>query len=304
MTGRDDAGPQERISAPEAYALAGVWFRMTQRLGLDLITEFNAAAAATDRAEADLGPDVGLQRFAAAATGIFERAEQVLRAEAPANWGRLSMPPGSTAGVILAGIPLAWVPDLATVDQLLAGKDRPAWYATLRSREKAVLDACAEQLTAARAAPAFDADAMEHLLVAGHGCVAAARIGLCGPAQSHAFNLVDVVLRRGFPPTPGTQYKYKKVTEDIQAARASQDQYRLILTYLPALTALTPFFEHHAGSIPDLPSRHATAHTLDPIQMTDVNALCAVMLAVSLLREGAETGWPVPATCAPAPDPG
>ncbi|MFV2114211.1 hypothetical protein ACFHW0_17970 [Micromonospora sp. LOL_025] len=44
-------------------------------------------------------------------------------------------------------------------------------------------------------------------------------------------------------------------------------------------------FSPGSGTIPSRPNRHATAHTVDGVQYTPVNALVATMLAVSVVRE-------------------
>jgi len=127
--------------------------------------------------------------------------------------------------------------------------------------------------------------------------VIALRDGHPSGAQALAGNVFDTLLRdaarRGviFARPPVGYFKYDKITKRITPV--SDDT---LITRFRAdcvLTASLPALEDYDPSDPP-PTRfvrHATAHYARPEQYTQVNAIVAVMLMTSMLREAQSSAW-------------
>ncbi|MBT2539651.1 hypothetical protein J7E99_02725 [Streptomyces sp. ISL-44] len=68
-------------------------------------------------------------------------------------------------------------------------------------------------------------------------------------------------------------------------------QFREVAAFLPFPKALESFWP--PAPVPGHFNRHATAHAAAATQYTPVNAVTAVMLAVSVLRDIDDMGYPV-----------
>ncbi len=67
---------------------------------------------------------------------------------------------------------------------------------------------------------------------------------------------------------------------------------RELATLIPVPKSLTEWWPDKGMDLPDTFSRHTTAQAIaEPDQVNPVNALVAIMLAVSLLRQEATSGW-------------
>lgn len=231
----------------------------------------------------------------------------IYRQAAPPNWTNGDATPlvSYTAAVALAleeGIPLAWVPDHDTVRMLLAvpaGTDRrTALRAVLTDRRGAILDHCEERLDRLASDP--DASADRHRMIdVARQSIQALRADLPAPAQSAAANLADHLLRRLFVPLDG-KYAYKatsnRVTSLSDQISGASLSFLMVLrefaTLMPVPKSLTEWWPNKDMPLPDTFSRHATAHAIaEPDQVNPVNALIAVMLAVSLLCQEIASGW-------------
>jgi hypothetical protein len=87
-------------------------------------------------------------------------------------------------------------------------------------------------------------------------------------------------------------FKYHKVTTRITPVQnvATAAELRIACALTPALCALTDFTPGQ-GPVPAEFNRHATAHAADTAQYTRANAVTAVMLTTSFLRQAQESGW-------------
>ena len=114
--------------------------------------------------------------------------------------------------------------------------------------------------------------------------VAAARAGLTRAAQSLAASVVDSAVRLVVPQLSSSYYP--KVIEKVSS---NEDPYmqdlREVATYWPVAPALRPFWGHKGDPTPTDFNRHASAHAVGSEQYTPANALVALMLATSMLRE-------------------
>lgn len=243
----------------------------------------------------------------AGAAGKF--AHDVYVAAAPPNWTEdPSVPaPDYSAAVALAereGIPMAWVPDPETVRQLLAipataPDHRAQLLAILDSRSETILGYCQQRLDSLAPGSAHQ----QQLVDTAGQTITALRGGLTGPAQSAAANLIDTLVRRWCEPAGG-RYRYDRATQQIVALglRSTPITFTELLskvtllreatTLLPVPMAFTQWRPDAGDPVPEIFSRHATAHALHSAdQVTPTNALIAVMLAVSLLCQEHASDW-------------
>jgi hypothetical protein len=206
--------------------------------------------------------------------------------------GRSDLDIGTAMGVILdEGIPLVWVPRPAIVAELVgaAGADvRDSIL--LSSRDDIAIDCLTVlgEVTAPELKPLAELAAET---------VSALRGGHGSSAQALAGNIFDTLLhdaaRRGvvFAAPPVGYFKYDKVRKQITPV--SDDT--AIRRFRPdcVLSAALAALEKYDPSDPP-PARfvrHATAHRACPAQYTPVNAIVAVMLVASMLREAHASDW-------------
>jgi hypothetical protein len=230
------------------------------------------------------------------------------RYAAPPNWsdGGQGSLVDYTMAVALAleeGIPLAWVPDHDTVLMLLAvpaGPDRRfVLRAILADRRAIILDHCDAVLD--ELADGMDIPATrQRMIEVARQAIQALRADLPAPAQSAAANLADQLLRHLFVPIDGGRNLYRttsnRVTDLSQQFTYLSVHFLAILrefaTLMPVPKSLTGWWPDKGMELPDTFSRHATAHAIaEPGQVNPVNALIAIMLAVSLLCQEAASGW-------------
>jgi hypothetical protein len=211
----------------------------------------------------------------------------------PPNWEDVDgLDIDEAIGIVLdEGVPLAWAPRPAIVAQLVDASDGGARDEILRSSCDDIADDCAVVLAE------IGAPELKPLVDLAVEAVAALRGGYSSGAQALAGNVFDTLLRdatrRGviFTGPPVGYFKYDKVRKRI--IPVSDDTSIGHFRAACVLSAALPALENYDPSDPP-PSRfvrHATAHCTHPIQYTPVNAIIAVMLMVSMLREAEASGW-------------
>jgi DNA-binding transcriptional ArsR family regulator len=190
------------------------------------------------------------------------------------------------------GIPLIWVPGPSVVSRLLKAGSAEQRLVVLDESRQEIVEDCTivlEEVTAADLLP-----------LAGQAAEAARalRDGHCAASQALSANIFDTwlrdVVRRGvlFALPPGGRFKYPFVLRQIQPVDGSVG-----LAKLKASGALTPVimalaeFDPEDGVSPTSFGRHATAHAVGPEQYSDVNAVIAMMLTTSVLRQAQASGW-------------
>jgi hypothetical protein len=168
------------------------------------------------------------------------------------------------------GIPLANVPGPVLVRDLIAANSFGERAQMLQDRASEVLDDCAR---------AVDEEPGQFAKQC-TSAVRAYREGHIAPAQSHAANLVDSILRTVFEGDASKKAKQRASKPIVELPL------RLIAEHLalgPLLKVLEPWFPSQGHPLPRHFSRHATVHAaghegvFGPLQ-----ALVAVMLASSL----------------------
>jgi hypothetical protein len=96
--------------------------------------------------------------------------------------------------------------------------------------------------------------------------------------------------------TMGYRKKRKQVEDLPGQIRAVSVTFYIVLremaTLLAVAKALTEWWPDKGQALPDSFSRHTTAHAIaEPDQVNPTNALIAVMLAVSLICQAADSEW-------------
>jgi hypothetical protein len=211
----------------------------------------------------------------------------------PRNWENVpDLDIGAAMGIILdEGVPLVWVPRPAIVAELVSAADADARDGILLSSRDEIAVDCLTVLGEV-AAPE-----LKPLAELAAEAVSALRGGHGSSAQALAGNIFDTLLRdaarRGvmFAGPPVGYFKYDKVRKQITPV--SDDT--VIRRFRPdcALSAALAALENYDPSDPP-PARfvrHATAHRACTAQYTPVNAIVAVMLVASMLREAQASGW-------------
>jgi hypothetical protein len=211
----------------------------------------------------------------------------------PSNWWSVPQLDGDVATAIMQGegIPLAWVPRAETVADLIAAPDAATRDTILVARTPDIVEDCRQRL-----AEVLDAD-LQHLEGLIDDALRALEQSIPTAAQALAANVFDTLLRdvrnrgRLFAGSTG-RFKYKHVTSGITPVSDETliGLYRATCVLTPVLMALDEF-NFETDPVPGRFRRHATAHRAGTTQYTPANAIIAVMLATSLLREAQESGW-------------
>ncbi|TQL20169.1 hypothetical protein FBY37_2120 [Streptomyces sp. SLBN-134] len=216
----------------------------------------------------------------------------------PDNWRGWGLDFRALVGVIEEGIPLAWVPPGDIVRDLIDAVAVQARFGILEANQAVIVESChaaLDQVT--EPAWAEQADLLRtcaDLLESGHP----------QGAQALAANVYDTMYRglwRALPLLQSNKGKwdgYRQVQSRLPAIELEKKEwpivdgevndltlleFRLACVVTPLKAAYTDF--HNDDSVPMRFNRHATAHAAGRAQYTPVNALLALMLAVSLIRE-------------------
>ena len=212
----------------------------------------------------------------------WSRIQQAYRRGLPPNWRDLGDDVRLWPLLELTedGYPTAWVPRASVLRELIDADDddRQAVFAARRVEIIEDCCACLEEVTSAELVD-LAAKLGEALEVAETGRHLVA-------AQALAASVFDTVLRRTIKPQriAGYYLKAKKEIAD-RHENASFAELRWGAVHVPALVALEMFDAPKGQPIPTSFNRHATAHAVGPEQYTEANAVIALALATSLVRE-------------------
>jgi hypothetical protein len=211
----------------------------------------------------------------------------------PPNWWSVAQLDGDAAIAIMQeeGIPLAWVPRAEIVADLIAAPDAAARDTILVARTSEIVEDCRQRL-----AEVLEDD-LQHLDGLAGDALRALEQANPTAAQALAANVFDTLLRdvrhrgRLFAGSSG-RFKYQHVTGGITPVSDETlvGVYRATCVLTPVLKALAEF-NFETDPVPGRFARHATAHRAGTTQYTPANAVIAIMLATSLLREAQESGW-------------
>ena len=125
----------------------------------------------------------------------------------------------------------------------------------------------------------------------------ALRDGHCAASQALSANVFDTwlrdMVRRGklFKPPGDREPFYGAIKRQIigVSGKTSLRELKAAGSLSPVLMALVSF--KPGGPVPVQLNRHATAHAAGPEQYSDVNAVIALMLTTSVLRQAQASGW-------------
>lgn len=120
-----------------------------------------------------------------------------------------------------------------------------------------------------------------------HEALKAAHNGHLAAAQALGASIFDTTLRHTFKPAKLAGY-YKAVKDAIEDHHetAPFTEMRWGIVHAPAISVLDTF--RPGDPVPTEFNRHASVHAAGAVQYHPANALIALMLATSLLREAHE----------------
>ncbi|MFG2761532.1 hypothetical protein [Streptomyces wuyuanensis] len=222
-------------------------------------------------------------------TGIAQLVPNIRRTLAaflPGNWLDGGLDYGRMTDVIKAGIPLTWVPPADVIRVLVAAPDDAARATVLEANRDAIVESC-RLVLAEVSRPELQYQV--HLL---EECVDLMASGRHMGAQALAASVWDTVYRAVWRAEPelngGKGWSYAGVAGRLPQIdhKDTVIEFRLACVFGPFVKACESFWK---PPVPTAFNRHATVHTAGPTQYTVANALTALMLAVSIVRE-LETG--------------
>ena len=211
----------------------------------------------------------------------------------PPNWEKLpDLDINKAISIIVdEGVPLVWVPQPDIVTEL-------AGASTADERDVILIasrgDIAADCLTVIGEISDVNLTPLAGLAAE---AVRAMQCGHSPAAQALAGNVFDTLLRdttrRGviFGGAPAGYFQYGKVRNQIELASDETviRRFRPDCVLSAALSALQQY--EPSDPPPARFARHATAHRACPEQYTPLNAVVAVMLMTSMLREAQASGW-------------
>ena len=218
-------------------------------------------------------------------------AEQ-LREAMPANWAGVDEDWDAAIEIMNdEGIPLIWVPRGNIVGALMSASGTAERHAILIGARDDVVADCLAMLA--------EVTALELVPLAGLAADSgrALRDGHCAASQALSANVFDTwlrdMVRRGklFKPPGDREPFYGAIKRQIigVSGKTSLRELKAAGSLSPVLMALVSF--KPGGPVPVQLNRHATAHAAGPEQYSDVNAVIALMLTTSVLRQAQASGW-------------
>jgi hypothetical protein len=172
------------------------------------------------------------------------------------------------------GWSLTYVPR-AEVNALLLRADPADWPGVLLAHDDEVVADCRECIAE------VSEPAAAHPVVALREALHAFEAGLVVPCQAAVASVLSDVINRALELS--IHVAAKELAEDPAEMPISYIRFWLIASTVPH--ALAQYRCQNGDPIPDRFKRHASAHTADPRQVTKLNALMGLMLAVGLVRE-------------------
>ena len=215
----------------------------------------------------------------------FGKIADAIRRGLPPNWQDVDdmVRISELFDITEAGYPTAWVPRASILNQLIQAETDDERGRVFADHRTEIIEDCRnvtaevvdEELT--ELAEMLD----EMLTVAEAGHLVA--------AQALAASIFDTTLRFTIEPQRISGY-YAKVKAEIEDHKenGSLSELRWGLVHTPAVAALEVFNAPAGDSIPDRFNRHASAHAVGRVQYSQANAVIAMTLATSLVREAQE----------------
>jgi hypothetical protein len=207
----------------------------------------------------------------------FEAVATMLHAALPPNWD--DIPDWRVVEKVVSedGLPLAWVPRGRIVNRILASQTQRGRLGVLRAHRQDIVEDCRACLAACHdkavigeaqlARKALEALAAEH----------------DSAAQALAVVVTESTIRRFI------DKRYEDARKKAQFDRdVSIQLFRTTVAVAPVLRFYTTWYPDQKQPIPKGLSRHVSVHQPTMRHYTRTNALIAVMLMSSLLREVCE----------------
>lgn len=236
-----------------------------------VIESVTATVLPVIRSYEDLMPSVAKVANVLASAGSF------LRRWVP-NWSA-NVDPEKAWDITHEGIPLAFVPRAAIVEELVAAEDRDQRRKIVLRSKQLILDDCRTALVLDEGDRMPESISMLppllfevfDVLEAGHTASACA-LGC---------SVIDSALRRT---NKGKKFDYNRTREmsivtKLQEAVAKND-FRVCLAFQPLHSLLEPW--KPGRPVPLMPSRHVMAHWLEPQHASETDAIIVAMAATSL----------------------
>ena len=280
-----DAGQSYGAGLPVPFTAFGAL--VSERLTGSLAPMLGSWSAELSRSLA-LGISRSLDFSGLVSPGILSRLREML----PPNWDDLDGPDWEGAlAAMNDGIPLIWVPRAAIASELMGAGDAASRRRILEQSAPDIMADCAAVL-----AEVTD-PALAPLAALAAASARALGDGHCEAAQALAANVFDTwlrdVVRRSvlFPPPGSERSPYRHASGLIEpvTGEVTISELRESGSLAPVVMALAGFTP--GGPVPEQFGRHATAHAASPEQYSDVNAVIAVMLTTSVLRQAQASGW-------------
>jgi len=205
------------------------------------------------------------------------RALQRLREALPANWDSLDLYQELAEIAREDGIPVVWVPPGEVLMELVAASDRSARLQVLRTRQTEVLTGCRDVLS-----EVAEADMVVRVPQALEA-ISALESGLAAAAQTLAVAVTEAVLTAHV--ANGRTYKKLADDVDVDVEELSIAELRGAVALLPVIRFYTTWWSSSGTPPPAELSRHVTVHLAPASHLTADNALVAVMLLTSILRD-------------------
>jgi hypothetical protein len=211
----------------------------------------------------------------------FSALRQGLLRACPPNWRDLddSIQLNDLFDLTEAGFPTAWVPRSSVLEEL-ARADETGRAGVFERHREVVIEDCTEL------ADEITSDELAGLVVLLKEALQVAATGQLRAAQALAASVLDTTLRHTFQPLRLTGF-YKRVKDEISQRHenASMAELRWGLAHIPVVVVLAMFDPSQGDPVPSNFNRHASAHAAGLVQYTPANAVVALALATSLLRE-------------------
>ncbi|WP_331763946.1 hypothetical protein [Streptomyces anthocyanicus] len=242
------------------------------------------AASFTPAWKIQLAPHLleGLAQAIAPLQPTLDRLDSMM----PENWQGQRLPYKDMILLMQEGVPLAWVPPAGVIRQLLAAEDATERAEIIDDCRPEILDACTETL---ETVTDIRLTTQTALLAE---CVQMTERGMFNGAQALAANVWDTLFRglafgNSAWLTEKGWWSYKRIQERIPSFDVGKDstigQFRKAAVFLPFPATLEEF--RRPQPVPHAFNRHATAHATGAVQYSAANAMTALMLASSVLRE-------------------
>jgi hypothetical protein len=233
----------------------------------------------------------GLSKAVAPLQPVLERLDAMM----PENWQSQHLPYSGMVWLMQEGVPLAWVPPADVIRQLLAAGDALSRAEVLNDCRTEILSSCSKVLVGVTDARFTG----QRILL--EDCVRMIEHGSFSGAQALAANVWDTFVRGLAFANPawltdkGSWPGYARIRQSVPTVGIDDDatigQFRGAAVFLPFAKTLEDF--RRQNPVPEGFNRHATAHAAGAVQYTAANAVIALMLAVSVLREIDDQGYPV-----------